>query len=69
MSVLDSISKEAVIKSIGEMPDRVSMEELFDRIIYLFKIEEGLAQSKRGEGAPIDQVREKMKAWRNEKSS
>ena len=69
MSARDSISKEAVLKSISEMPDKVSMEELFDRIIYLFKIEEGLAQSKRGEGTPIDQVREKMKTWRNEKSS
>lgn len=57
------------MKSISEMPDRVSMEELFDRIIYLFKIEEGLAQSKRGEGIPIDQIREKMKTWRSEKSS
>lgn len=69
MSARDSISKESVLRSINEMPDRVSMEELFDRIIYLFKIEEGLAQSKRGEGTPIDQVREKVKTWRNEKSS
>ena len=68
MSARDLISKESVLKSIGEMPDKVSMDELFDRIIYLFKIEEGLAQSKRGEGTPIEHVREKIKTWRPEKS-
>lgn len=69
MSARDTISKASILKSIGEMPDEISMEELFDRIIYLFKIETGLAQSRRGEGNTIEQVRENMKKWRREKSS
>ncbi len=64
------ISKEAVLKSISEIPaDRVSIEELFDRIIYLYKIEMGLAQSQRGEGASIEAIREKMKSSKRERLS
>lgn len=69
MSARDTISKASILKSISEMPDQITMEELFDRIIYLFKIETGLEESKRGEGASLDQVRENVKTWRREKSS
>ena len=63
MITTDLISKEAVIKSISEMPDRVSIEALFDKIIYLYKIETGLAQSQRAEGASMEEIRKKVKSW------
>ena len=64
MVATDLISKEAVLKSINDMPDKISIEELFDRIIYLYKIEMGLAQSQLGQGVPIESIREKMKTWK-----
>jgi hypothetical protein len=63
----DYLSKDTIIKSIAEMSDKVSMEELFDRIIYLYKIEKGMEQSRKGEGSSLDVIREKTKSWRKEK--
>jgi hypothetical protein len=68
-ALVESLSKEIVLKSIGEMSERITMEELFDRIIYLYKIEKGMEQSRRGEGTSIDIIREKTKTWRKEKLS
>jgi hypothetical protein len=67
MGTTTLVSKDAVLKSINDLPEQISMDELFNRIIYLFKVETGLAQSKRGEGTPIEEIREKVKAWRLEK--
>ena len=39
------LTKEKVYKSLDEMPDKFSLEELMDRIILIHKIELGLAQS------------------------
>jgi hypothetical protein len=61
------LSKDTILKSIAEMSDKVSMEELFDRIIYLYKIEKGMEQSRRSEGTPLEIIREKTKTWRKEK--
>ena len=63
----DSVSKEAVLIAIQDMPDRIPIDELFDKIIYLYKIEIGLAQSRRGEVISMEEFREKIKTWRNPK--
>jgi hypothetical protein len=41
------ISKETILKALGEMPEQINVEELLQRIILLQKIENGLAQSDR----------------------
>jgi hypothetical protein len=41
------ISKETILKALGEMPEQINVEELLQRIILLQKIEDGLAQSDR----------------------
>ncbi len=69
LATSELISKDAVLRSISEIPaERVSIEELFDRIIYLYKTEIGLAQSHLGEGASIEAIREKMKSWKRDAS-
>jgi hypothetical protein len=45
---LTMLSKTKVIKTVKELPESFSMEELFDRIIFLNKIEIGREQSKQG---------------------
>ena len=39
------ISKETILKALGEMPEQINVEALLQRIILLQKIENGLAQS------------------------
>lgn len=49
---------------LEEMPDPVSYEDLMDRIVYLFKVERGLRESKEGKGKTIHEIRKEIKKWR-----
>jgi hypothetical protein len=59
------LTKEKVYKSLDEMPDKFSLEELMDKIILIHKIELGLAQSEKGEVTSDEQLDEKLKKWLN----
>jgi hypothetical protein len=44
------LTKEQVINSLKEMPDKFSIDDLMDKLILLQKIEIGLEQSKKRRG-------------------
>ena len=44
-----TITKKALLKSVKELPDQVSVEDLMDRVLLLSKIERGMEQSAKGE--------------------
>ena len=54
------LTKEKVYKSLNEMPDRFSLEELMDSLILLHKIELGLSQSEKGQITSDEQLDEKL---------
>jgi hypothetical protein len=43
------VTKDQVLNSLKDMPDKFSIDELMDRLILLQKIETGLEQSHKGE--------------------
>ncbi len=43
------LAKERVIESIKQLPENFSLEEVFERILLLEKIETGIKQSNEGE--------------------
>jgi hypothetical protein len=55
------LTKEKVYKSLDEMPEKFSLEELMDSLILLHKIELGLAQSEKGQLTSDEQLDEKLK--------
>lgn len=57
------LSRTKVIKSIKELPDSFSIEELFDRIIFLNKIEIGRQQSKAGKTFSTAEAKKKLSKW------
>ena len=57
------MTKEKILQSLKDLPDTFSIDELFDRIILLNKIEIGLEQSKSGQFNTTDQARDKLKKW------
>lgn len=59
------LTKEKVYKSLNEMPDKFSLEELMDSLILLNKIELGLSQSEKGQITSDEQLDEKLKKWLN----
>lgn len=57
------LTKEKLLATIKELPDEFSVEELFERIILLQKVEIGLEQSKKGEGFTTAEARKKLQRW------
>ena len=55
------LSKEKLIQTICELPDSFSVDDLFERIILLQKIEIGIEQSKFGQVHTTQEAREKLK--------
>jgi hypothetical protein len=58
-----TLSKEKLIETIKDLPDSFSIEDLFERIILLQKIEIGLEQSKSGQVLSTGEARKKLKKW------
>ena len=60
---MNMIVKEKLVKSIKEMPEKFSLDDLLDRIIFLQKIEAGLDHSKTGKTHPTAKAKEKLSKW------
>ncbi|MEO8231212.1 MAG: hypothetical protein ABI638_02945 [Ignavibacteriota bacterium] len=57
---MNVIVKEKLVKSIKEMPEQFSLEDLVDRIVFLQKIESGLEQSKSGKTNSTAKAKENL---------
>jgi hypothetical protein len=57
------LTKEKIIKSIENMPDKFSIEEVIERLVILQKIEIGLEQSQNGETYSTEESRKKLEKW------
>jgi predicted transcriptional regulator len=57
------LTKEKVLKTITEMPDTFSVDDLLDRLVLLQKIENGIAQSDAGKTVSTEQAREALSKW------
>ena len=57
------ISKKKLLESIKELPDSFSIDELLDRVMFLQKVEAGLAQSAKGETYSTREAKTKLKKW------
>ena len=60
---MNMITKNKLVKSIKEMPDQFSLEELLDRIVFIQKVEAGLEQSKNGKTISTAKAKEKLSKW------
>jgi predicted transcriptional regulator len=55
--------KEMVLKTVGELPDDCSIDEIADRIEFLAAVQKGLDQLDAGEGIPHEEIRKQMASW------
>ena len=58
-----SIEKEVIIKSIQEMPDRFSWDELWDRLYLLKKVQIAMEQSQNEQGISIEESQKRLEKW------
>ena len=54
------ITREQMLEVIRELPEDASVDDAIEKLVFLAKIEEGLAQLDRGEGIPHDEVKRRL---------
>ena len=57
------LTKDKLIKTIKDLPDKFTLDDLLDRIVLLQKIEIGLEQSETKQTKSTKQAKEKLKKW------
>lgn len=60
---MNMIAKDKLVKSIKEMPEKFSLDDLLDRIVFLQKVEIGLEQSKAGKTHSTTKAKEKLSKY------
>ncbi len=55
--------KEVVLKTISELPDDCSIDEIADRVEFLAAVKKGLDQLDRGEGIAHDEIKKQLASW------
>ena len=56
----DRITRDQMVQAIRELPPDASVDDAIERLVFLAKIEEGLAQLDRGDGIPHDEVKRRL---------
>ena len=54
------ITRDRMVEAIRELPADATVDDAIERLVFLAKIEEGLAQLDRGEGVPHDEVKRRF---------
>ena len=54
------ITRDQRIEAIRKLPPDASVDDAIERLVFLAKIEEGLAQLDRGEGIPHEEVKRRL---------
>lgn len=57
------LTKRALLKSVKELPDEFTIDELMERLIVLQKIERGLKEMKEGKGLSTAEARKRLARW------
>ena len=54
------ITRDRMVEAIRGLPADATVDDAIERLVFLAKIEEGLAQLDRGEGVPHDEVKRRL---------
>jgi predicted transcriptional regulator len=56
-------TKEVVIKSIQELPEEATWEDIQERISFVAGVRKGLRELDEGKGIPHERIREEFSEW------
>ena len=54
------MTRDRMVEAIRDLPVDATVDDAIERLVFLAKIEEGLAQLDRGEGVPHDEVKRRL---------
>ena len=55
--------KEKVIQMIQQLPDNVTVDDIFSEIYFKLQVDSGLRELDEGKGIPHQKVKERMSKW------
>ena len=57
------LAKSQIFETIEQLPESVSLDELIDKLIFIEKVNIGLAQSENGMISSESEARRKLSKW------
>ncbi len=63
------LSKKKILATLKKMPDELKLDDLFDRLLLMAKVERGLEEAKAGKGTSTTEARRQIKIGRNKVDS
>lgn len=57
------MKKDKVLNTIKSLPQEFELDELLEKLIFIEKVDAGLAQAEQGKLIPHDKVKEAVKKW------
>ena len=58
----ESTTKERILQALEDLPPDATYEDAIERLVFLAKIEEGLAQLDAGQSIPHEEVKQRFDA-------
>lgn len=55
--------KEAIIKTVQDLPENTSVEEAMERLYFLYKVEKGIKEADSGKCLSHEEAKSRMKKW------
>ena len=57
------MKRDKAIDTVKDLPKEFELEALIERLVFVEKFEQGLAQLKKGKTVPHEKVKEIVKKW------
>jgi hypothetical protein len=57
------MNKATAIKTIEKLPSDFSMDELFEKLLFVQKVEEGMKDADKGKVFSASEAKKKLKKW------
>jgi len=62
---LNTMKREKVLEALKELPKEFELDTLLEKLVFVEKVNEGLAQIKIGKTITHDKVKETVLKWKN----
>jgi predicted transcriptional regulator len=56
----EQLTRDQIIETLREMPPNATIDDAIERLVFLAKIEEGLAELDAGKGIPHDEAKRRL---------
>lgn len=57
------LTRATVIQQIQQLPEQFSIDELMEKMLFIYKLETALEQSKKDQTVPNEKVKAKYQKW------